>query len=587
MHPVVLTSLFAAVAAGILAGAIWARDPSNRGNQLVAISLVGTMVWSLCNVFSNMSEDPATALAFIRGSCLGSVTIGSLSFHMLLTLEPKLMPRYGRFLPFTYSTAAIFVVIALATPAFWSGVTKAEWGWAGEIGLGVAISWALIIPFPVAALVEWFRSRDDSTKLTRWMGVAVAIPAIVATLTDFVLPFAGIRFPRLGNVSLVAWGALAFWKVYRFRDPIFVPHLFAHEILTTLPDGVMLLRLNGTLRSANRKMAELIGVDASSLVGLPIEEVLVDLETPQSRVHGDRERKLVQADGEHISVLIDETGLFDRDGDGLGRVIVVRDLREIASLRNHLVTSGRLAAVGQLAAGIAHEINNPIAYVQSNINMFEEHWETVATEFEKNEREAAVTETLTDGREMIEELRDGLTRVTSIVRDVGGFSKYSGPALESSDLNKLIDTALRVAHPQLRQRAEITRCYGELPLGPCVAQELMQVFLNLLLNAAHSIEPMGEIQIETALRGDWIETRVTDNGVGMTPETLEEIFTPFFTTKPVGEGTGLGLPISRQIIEKHGGTVDVESTPGVGTVFRVRLPGGNPDEATDVSEPLS
>jgi len=584
MHPVVLISLFAAVAAGILSGAIWARDPSNRGNQLVATALGGAVVWSLCNVFSNMSDDPATALAFLRGSCLGSVTIGSLSFHMLLTLEPKLIPRYSRFLPFTYVSAAIFVAVALFTPAFWSGVTRTEWGWAGEIGLGVAIAWAATMLFPLAALIEWLRTRNDSAPLARWMGVAVAIPAIVATVTDFVLPFAGVQFPRLGNVSLVTWGALAFWKVYRFRDPIFVPHLFASEILTTLPDGVILSRLDGSIRSVNRKMAELIGVDAGSLVGLPIEAILVDLDTPQSRVHGDGERKLIRSNGEHITALIDEAKLFDEGGECLGKVIVVRDLREVASLRNRLVTSGRLAAVGQLAAGIAHEINNPIAYVQSNINMLEEHWEVVAAEFAKNERESEVATTIAAGREMIEELRDGLDRVTSIVRDVGGFSRNAGPARESTDINELIETAVRVAHPQLRQRAEITRHYGELPLVPCVAQEIMQVFLNLLLNAAHSIEPMGAIRIESATNDEWVEVRVIDNGEGMDAATLEEIFTPFFTTKPVGDGTGLGLPISRQIVEKHGGTIDVESTPGIGTIFRVRLPGVLADEVADTPE---
>ena len=321
-------------------------------------------------------------------------------------------------------------------------------------------------------------------------------------------------------------------------------------------------------------------------MGVPIDEILVDLDTPQSRVHGDRERKLIQADGERITVLIDETDLFDDDGERLGKVIVVRDLREVASLRNRLVTSGRLAAVGQLAAGIAHEINNPIAYVQSNINLFEEHWETLATEFEKNERGEEVAATFSEGREMIEELRDGLARVNSIVRDVGGFSRDSEPARESSDINKLLETAVRVAHPRVRKRAEVTRRYGELPLIPCFAQELMQVFLNLLLNAAHAIEAMGEIQLETTFDGEWIEVRVADNGAGMAADTLDQIFMPFFTTKAVGEGTGLGLPISRQIVEKHGGTIDVESTPGVGTIFHVRLPGelpGGIGEAPEVA----
>jgi signal transduction histidine kinase len=110
--------------------------------------------------------------------------------------------------------------------------------------------------------------------------------------------------------------------------------------------------------------------------------------------------------------------------------------------------------------------------------------------------------------------------------------------------------------------------------------------LNLLLNAGHSIEPMGEIQIETEARGEWIEVRVIDNGEGMNPQTLEKIFTPFFTTKAVGEGTGLGLPISRQIVEKHGGTIEVESTPGVGTIFQVRLPGEISDRIDDAPETL-
>ncbi len=579
MHLYVLISLLAAVAAGMLAGAIWARDPGNRGNQLATVMLACVAVWSLCDVFSNLVDNPATALAFVRLSCIGSLMIGALALDMLVTLEPKLVQRYSRFVPFTYGSAAIAIVVALATPAFWSGVTRVEWGWSGDVGFGVAVAWAVIIPLPAAALVEWFWSRDDSAKMDTWMGIAVAIPALAASLTDFVLPFAGVPFPHLGSASLVAWGGLALWKIYRFRDPILAPHLFAGEILATLPDGVALLRLDGTIRSVNRKMAELVGAEPSDLLGLRIDEILVDLATPRSRVHGDRERRLVRSDGEEVTVLVDETRLFDEDGDCLGKVIVVRDLREVASLRNRLVTSGRLAAVGQLAAGIAHEINNPIAYVQSNINMLEQHWEGVKTEFAKNEHEAEVATIFAGGREMIEELRDGLTRVTAIVRDVGGFSRNSGPEKESSDINKLLETAVRVAQPQLRQRAEITRGFADLPLVPCVAQELMQVFLNLLLNAAHSIEPMGEIQLETETCGDWVEVRVTDNGAGMDADTQAQIFTPFFTTKPVGEGTGLGLPISRQIVEKHGGTIDVESARGVGTTFRIRLPCEVGDEA--------
>jgi PAS domain S-box-containing protein len=585
MHPYVLISLLSALAAGMLAGAIWARDAANRGNQLAASLLLCAAFWSLCDVLSNSADDPATALEFVRWSCLGSIMIGPLALHLLLTLQPKLEPRYGRFLRFAYGSALVCAIAGVTTPALWLDVAPTRWGWAGEIGYGVAISWLVVIPLPVAALVDWFRLRDRKAKIDSWVGIAVGVPVAFATLTDFVLPHLEIHVPRLGSASLVTWGGIALWTVYRFRDPILAPHLFAREILGTLPDGVVLLRLDGTIRTANEKMAELVGTTATELMGRPIAEILVAHAVRRWSVHDERECQLVKKSGDSIPVSVDEAGLHDEDGNRLGKVLVIRDLREVVSLRSRLITSGRLAAVGQLAAGIAHEINNPIAYVRSNMNLLQEYWGVVKTEFEKSAPGSVLEKILEDGGEMIEESGEGLSRVAAIVRDVGGFSRPSQVERENIDLNKLLDTAARVAHPQLRHRATLERRYGELPLVPCTAQELMQVFLNLLLNAAQSVEMVGTIRLVTEHDRDRVWIHVIDDGKGMDPETLERIFTPFFTTKPVGEGTGLGLSISHQIIEKHGGTIDVESTPGEGTTFRISLPVEDGNGATRAAEP--
>ena len=581
MHAYVLISLLSALAAGALASAIWARDPTNRANRLAALLLSCTAFWSLCDVLSSLARDSATALAFVRWSCLGSLMIPPLAFHMLLTLQPKLHRRYGRFLTFVYTSAVGFTIAGIGTPANWTGVTRTSWGWAGEIGWGVAVSWLVLLPLPAAALIDWFRSRKPEERVDSWMGITVGIPVLFATLTDFILPLAGILVPRLGSASLVAWGGIALWKVYRFRDPILAPHLFAGEILETLPDGVILLRLDDTIRTANRKMGDLVGVSPAEMMGRPIAEILVDQPESRSRALDERERVLVRSSGETISVLVDEAALFDRDGNELGRALVVHDLREVVSLRSRLITSGRLAAVGQLAAGIAHEINNPVAYVQSDLNLLDEHWKAVKTEIEKEAPDPALAEILEEGCEMIEESREGLSRVAAIVRDVGGFSRPSHSERESTDINKLLDSAVRVAHPHLRHCANVERHYAELPLVPCVANELMQVFINLLLNAAHSTEMVGSIRLATKLAGERVQVEVADDGRGMDPEILEQIFVPFFTTKPVGEGTGLGLSISRQIIEKHGGTIEVESVLGEGTTFRICLPAGNGNGATN------
>jgi PAS domain S-box-containing protein len=585
MHPYVLISLLSALAAGMLAGAIWARDSANRGNQLAASLLMCTAFWSLCDVLSNSSDDPATALEFVRWSCLGSIMIGPLAFHMLLTLQPKLEPRYRRFLRFSYGSALVCAIAGVTTPALWLDVSPTSWGWVGDIGYGVALSWLIVIPLPAAALVDWFRLRDREAKVDSWMGIASGVPAAFATLTDFILPQLEIHVPRLGSASLVVWGGIALWLVYRFRDPILAPHLFAREILGTLPDGVVLLRLDGTIRTVNEKMVELVGTTALELMGRPIAEILVDDPGRRWSVHDERECQLMKESGDSVPVSVDEARLHDEEGDRLGKVLVVRDLREVVSLRSRLITSGRLAAVGQLAAGIAHEINNPIAYVRSNLNLLDEYWGVVKTEFEKSAQGSALEGILDGGREMIEESGEGLSRVAAIVRDVGGFSQPSHLEHENADLNKLLDTAARVAQPQLRRRASVERRYGELPLVPCVAQELMQVFLNLLLNAAQSMEMAGTIRLVTERDGDRVRIHVIDDGKGMGPETVEQIFTPFFTTKPVGEGTGLGLSISHQIIEKHGGTIDVESALGEGTAFHISLPAGNGDAAMRAGDP--
>jgi len=585
MHPYVLISLLSSLAAGMLAGAIWARDAANRGNRLAASLLLFTAFWSLCDVLSNSADDPTTALELVRWSCLGSIMIGPLAFHLLLTLQPKLEPRYGRFVRFAYGSALVCAIAGVTTPALWSDVAPTSWGWAGQIGYGVAISWLIVIPFPIAALVGWYRLRDREAKIDAWVAIAVGIPAALATLTDFILPQLEIHVPRLGSASLVAWGGVALWTVYRFRDPILAPHLFAREILGTLPDGVVLLSLDGTIRTVNERMAELVGTAATELMGRPVAEILVDHVGPRVSMGGERECQLVKKSGDSVPVSVDEANVHDEDGNRLGKVLVIRDLREVVSLRGRLITSGRLAAVGQLAAGIAHEINNPIAYVRSNMNLLEEHWGVVKTEFEKSAPGSAVERILEDGLEAIEESGEGLSRVAAIVRDVGGFSRPSHPERENADLNKLLDTAARIAHPQLRHRATIERRYGELPLVSCTAQELMQVFLNLLLNAAHAMEMVGTIRLVTEYDGERVRVHVIDDGKGMGPEILERIFTPFFTTKAVGEGTGLGLSISHQIIEKHGGTIDVESTLGEGTTFHISLPVGTGDAATRDEEP--
>ena len=301
---------------------------------------------------------------------------------------------------------------------------------------------------------------------------------------------------------------------------------------------------------------------ASLLVGMEID--------PSVKLH-EQETLLRSSKGDSVPVSVSTSRLYDRRHNQIGLVLVARDLREVVSLRSRLVVSDRLAAVGQLAAGIAHEVNNPMAYVRANLCAIGSVLETVRTKL-PSELAHDLEAELEEGRELVDESVDGVDRVAAIVRDVKDFSHAGGGAHQRIALQPLLEAVLRVAMPQLPVGCRIERCYEEVPDIEGSAQELKQVFLNLLINAFQASSGDGVIRVGTARLDGRAVVSIQDDGCGMSEEEIEHIFDPFFTTKPVGKGTGLGLSISYQIVRNHGGAITVDSRPGVTTTFRVALP---------------
>jgi signal transduction histidine kinase len=457
-------------------------------------------------------------------------------------------------------------------------MVRTSWGWAPVFTPWAPLASAIVVVVPLSAIVSSLllqRGKRTDRRLTA-LHLSVGLPLFATAVTDLVLPLRGIHVPPFGSAALVCWGAAVGWVAYRFREAGLSPGSFAREILETLETGVALLRVDGHIRAANVRLAELVGCAKSELLGRPIGELLSGTCVSEVGPQREVECELATASGEPIPVAISQVPLGDGAGSIIGYVVAVYDLREVAALRNRLVTSGRLAAVGQLAAGIAHEINNPLAYVRSNLGLLQSHWDGLEDRARKVAGGADDLEA-NEGSEMIVECREGVERIASIVRDVGGFARQGPPTLESADLSELLDTAVRVATPQLRHRASVERDYATpLPLVRCVPQELMQVFLNLVLNAAQAIDERGTIRLETRAQGSDVWVRIEDDGRGLPEGGVGRIFDPFFTTKPVGEGTGLGLAISRQIVVKHGGEIGAEARDAGGTVFWLRMPVGGP-----------
>ena len=264
-----------------------------------------------------------------------------------------------------------------------------------------------------------------------------------------------------------------------------------------------------------------------------------------------------------------------------------------------LVQSEKLASIGQIAAGVAHEMNTPLGFVSSNFGSLQSYAnelfglvETLhqalqpgATPTQREEAEARYAKSdiaymREDLPALLTETRDGLERVQGIVRDLRDFSRVGERQWQLADLRRGLDSTLNILRNQLKHKVEVVRDYAEIPLIWCIPSQLNQVFLNLLSNAAQAIADHGRITISTAVEGEQIVIRIADTGCGIPPEHLRRIFDPFFTTKPTGKGTGLGLSLSLDIVRKHHGDISATSAPGEGSVFTVTLPAqGEPEFA--------
>lgn len=267
--------------------------------------------------------------------------------------------------------------------------------------------------------------------------------------------------------------------------------------------------------------------------------------------------------------------------------------KQMQNVELQLIQSEKLASIGQLAAGVAHEINNPLAYINANLNSLKRYTdylfryvegidslrEMLEGDPEIQQRLAALGQPLDlpflkqDLVEIIDESREGMRRVKQIVQELKTFSRMDDAHSVQVDIHGSLTGALKMVRHELKHRADIVEEYGELPLVECVPAQLGQVFLNLLVNAAQAIRYWGTITIRTGTSGEgWVWVSVSDTGSGISDEDLKHIFEAFYTTKPVGQGTGLGLAVSYNIVEQHGGRIEVESELDVGTTFTVYLP---------------
>jgi two-component system NtrC family sensor kinase len=391
------------------------------------------------------------------------------------------------------------------------------------------------------------------------------------------------------------------------------------QMVDASTDAIFVVDASGTVGYANdaaRRLAGALPRDGNIATASLVDRTAIAIAGADGSWRG--EVTINTLDGAEIPVIQDVRRHESPERDGMYFTVMLHDISaekareselekrntelqfaysKLKGTQDQLLQSEKMASIGQLAAGVAHEINNPIGYVHSNIGTLKDytrsifkllsHYETVlesatlTPEARRNLDELRARLEIDylsqDLPSLLDESSEGIERVRKIVQDLKDFSHVGhGEEWISSDLHRGLDSTLNIVWNELKYKTEIIKDYGPIPPVVCIPSQLNQVFLNILVNAGHAIAERGTIKISTGSGDEYAWIAISDTGSGIPEDCVARIFDPFFTTKAVGEGTGLGLSLSYSIVQKHGGRIEVESKLNQGTTFRIILPIAGP-----------
>ena len=495
--PVVAIMVSAAFGAVCVA---WNSD--RRATASMSAVFLCTGVWALLDLMTFLASDAETARLWIVWMHLPALLLGPSVTWLLGHVFPQIGDRLHGLARVGFGLGIVLGVSAAFTPASIGEVFATPWGsWLGRYGT-ISI---LIVPIgtilPILSVFEVSRiknplrpTKKDARRGTA-MTFAVCVSLLAAILSEYVLPLLGVAVPRLGAMSIACVSAAVWLFILHESDDLAVtPEGLARSMLAELHDGVALIRLDGAILASNLRFEEMTGRTGADLIGASLEDWVEPSLAEICNGIEDRESDLLGAEGRSFPVSLSSSIARGHHREPIGAVVVFRDLREIDALRRRLLTSGRLAAVGELAAGIAHEVNNPIAFIRSGLNLLSQRLQEIDQDVSRKsdcENEGSILAAV-GGR--IEIALGGVDRVAEVVSDVRGFAHVGGAGQGGSDPVVLLEGAMRLA--RLQRGEEVELVIGESTCNDWInsGQELKQVLLALILVLVESLETGGEVK---------------------------------------------------------------------------------------------
>ncbi|MDD5067691.1 MAG: ATP-binding protein [bacterium] len=589
MNPYALFSLTAGVVSAVRGVIVSLQDPGKTATRVYLSAILFQSIFTFGEGMMLTSTDPDTAAFWCKIEWTGISVFSFIYLHLALVFpkKRKILDKKIVYL-LIYLPGLILIYLSLATNWIVKGVEPTSWApYYSIFGEGfkifsVVFGLSLLLILSLYFQIWRTSSKKREKRQAGWMLVSLILPITGGSVTNIILPLMNIYVFPMATIFLMVMTLLITYAMFRYKAIFITPTIAADTIIATMPDALVLLDSEGKIQLVNNALLAMLGYSRDELKNRHLDVLLKNPDKDKKPEIMDlicqngfrnREITLVSGADREIPVLASASQIRDEEGELVGSLIIAHDIREIKQLESRLLQTSKMTAIGQLAGGVAHELNNPIGvilgFAQSVTNRIKPE-DPLYMPLKSIERESL--------------------RCKNLIGNLLTFSRVSRTSEEETDINTLLDETMSLIEAQSRvSNIRLIREYAEqLPKIKVNRNQIQQVIVNLINNAMDAISGAGNVTITTnrypagkqagkgtdgkTAENGYLEIKVRDTGAGIRKENLDKIFEPFFTTKEVGKGTGLGLSLCYEIIKKHNGNIQVESEPGKGSTFIILLP---------------